>query len=174
MVEINRNKHNIEVNGIRFNNIPENLSSSFLSRLIVILDWNYELVNFDPNWNIFNFWWSKIFDISWNTFVVEYENQSDLIINKQIFEDKLKKEWFFSKELDNWRQIPEVFWDFEYNWKYYLILEALNKKTDEFDEELWIYKWVIISSQNYFWLHDDTINEIKGNSSTIWKIVDNK
>lgn len=82
--------------------------------------------------------------------MVEYSDISlrnqDIIFLKQRFEAA----WKFAKELEEKRQIPEFEWYFEYNWKYYTIVNWLNTLTDEINPEKWIYKWVILNPSKYF------------------------
>ncbi len=108
------NEINININNIEFKSVPDNLSSSFLNRLIFIIDWKYNIVNFDSKWKITTFDESrKIYDITWNVLLMEYNNNIILNKDKNLFDKNFVKEWFFSKRLKDWRQIPENYWNFE-------------------------------------------------------------
>jgi len=164
--QLNIKKSSTTVNGIDFTEIPENLSNSFLSRMIAILDWDYNLVNFNPSWNIVNFDNDrKLYNIAWNTFVIEYIDSWKRDNDKKILDRNFKSKWLFSEELENWRQVPETSWCFEYNWKSYLILEARNETTSENSESL--YNWVIINSSLYFWLSENSKEVV---NDTVWEI----
>lgn len=119
-----------------------------------MLEWNMNLINFKFNKIALN-WSADIFDIWWNLFVVEYSDISlrnqDIIFLKQRFEAA----WKFAKELEEKRQIPEFEWYFEYNWKYYTIVNWLNTLTDEVTPEKWIYKWVILNPSKYFEIENE-------------------
>jgi len=93
---------------------------------------------------------TNVFDMWWNFFVIEYDNRSlrdnDIDLLKQNFEE----DWKFAKELEKKRQIPTFDWYFEYDWKFYTIVDWLNKLTGEINSRLGIYKWVIVNPLKYF------------------------
>lgn len=109
----------------------------------------------------------EIFDMWWNFFVVEYNDETsrnkDVELLKQRFEESGK----FAKELEEKRQVPEFEWYFEYDWKYYIIVNWLNKLTDEVNPEKGVYKWVIINPGKYF----EVENEVKQIEWKIWDIL---
>jgi len=105
------------------------------------------------------FWidtWIEVFDMWGNLFVVEYEDVTirdrDIQLIKKSFQQKGK----FSQERKNERQIPEFDGYFDYNGKYYTIIDGLNALTDEINPEKWIYKWVIIHPSRYFQIHTES------------------
>jgi len=55
-----------------------------------------------------------------------------------------------STPIDDTRQIPEIAWNFEYGWKWYIILFPRNWFTDETLPERGIYRWVIVNPELYF------------------------
>lgn len=63
---------------------------------------------------------------------------------------------FKSKPLEWDRQIAESVWSFEYNGKYYLIVYPRNRKTDEINSNIGVYKGIIVNHWAY-------------NSSKIWE-----
>jgi hypothetical protein len=66
-----------------------------------------------------------------------------------------------SEKIDWDKQLAENTWNFEYNWKYYLVLNPYNPFTEETNPDLWIYKWIIIDSDKYFWINEKVEWEIK-------------
>jgi hypothetical protein len=155
---------------------------NFKAREIVFYEmkitWTYaKAIEQMIEWNNF-FVWEKtqkisfdaerqIFDMWWNSMVVEYENKeirdNDIILFKKYFKEK----WHFSEELENWRQVPEFDWYFDYKWKFYIIVDWLNKLTDETDSDLWIYKWVILNPEKFYWVSKIVKKEVDKN---IWKV----
>lgn len=100
----------------------------------------------------------EVFDMWWNFFVVEYNDEAgrnkDISLLKQRFEES----WKFAKELEEQRQVPEFEWYFEYNGKYYIIVNGLNKLTQEINPEKWVYKWVIVNPSKYFEVENEVQN----------------
>lgn len=129
-----------------------------------MLEWNIDLINFNFNKIELNDG-INVFDIWWNLFVVEYSDKflrdNDINLLKQRFQVA----WKFSKELEEKRQVPEFDWYFEYEGKYYTIVDWLNILTDEINPEKWVYKWVIVNPWRYFKVED----ELK---ETSWKVKD--
>jgi hypothetical protein len=72
-------------------------------------------------------------------------------------------DWFYAKELENKRQNPKYKWYFEYNWKHYIMIDWLNKLTDEINAEIWIYKWVIVNPEMYLKIKQSV-------EETSWKV----
>jgi len=122
------------------------------------------------------FWDRKeIFDVAWkwNSFVIEYEDSIERDNDIKLLKQKFELDWkHFTKLLENNRHIPELDWYFEYDWKYYVIVDWLNKLTDEVNESLWIYKWVIVSPNLYYWISEDSENRVKKTVEKVEKIID--
>ena len=74
-----------------------------------------------------------------------------------------------SEAIDEKRQIAENVWYFNYNWKYYLVLYPYNWLTDETNPDKWLYRWVIIDKEKYFWISEDTKEIVR---DMTWKIDD--
>lgn len=119
--------------------------------------WNYEEIIFLDK-SIIDFWSNLI--------LVEI-NKKDIEIRKKWFTDNFKKDGYFAKELENQRQIPKYKWYFEYEWKAYLMVDWLNKLTDEINENLWVYKWLVLDIDKYYWISEDSKNII---DDTEWKV----
>lgn len=107
----------------------------------------------------FIFWNTNIIDFWSNLLLVEITNLN-IENTKKWFTNKFEMDWYFSKELENKRQIPEYKWYFEYKWKIYIMLDWLNKLTDEINPEKWIYKWVIIEPNKYFEVESEVKNVV--------------
>lgn len=77
-----------------------------------------------------------------------------------------------SNPIDDTRQIPEIAWSFECEWKWYIILFPRNALTDETIPERGIYKWVIINPELYF--SDDAQKQVDEGSQRTGEILDGK
>jgi len=75
-----------------------------------------------------------------------------------------------SKPIDDTRQIPEIAWSFEYNWKWYIILFPRNTLTDETIPERGIYKGIIVSPELYF--SDEAQNQVDDGADATNRILD--
>jgi len=128
-----------------------------------ILNWNWNLIDFDENNNKWKFNNIVYYNIFGNNFILEYSSINDLIKDKSIFKSKFKmiENTLFSEKKDDWNHIPEYIWEFTFNWKEFLIVKWYNKLTDEINEDLWVYKWVIINPSVYFWINKKVEWEIK-------------
>jgi len=117
----------------------------------ILSKWNYEEIIFNGI-NIIDFWS--------NLFLVEIE-ENKLENYKKLLKKNFKQDWFFAKKLENNRQVPEYKWYFRYKWKTYIMVEGLNKLTEETNPELWIYKWVIVNPELYFWKVWEEVIEVE-------------
>lgn len=106
-----------------------------------------------------------VFDMWWNFYVVEYNDKSLRDIDIELLKQRFQEEGKFAKELEEKRQVPTFDWYFDYDWKYYTIVNGLNNLTDEFNSEKWVYKWVIVNPWRYFKVEDET-------KETSWKVKD--
>lgn len=122
-------------------------------------------VGFSSWVEIYHVWWK------WNHFVVEYNSKDERDKNIELLKKNFEMNWnIFSKELEEKRQIPEFQWYFDYEWKYYTILNWLNKLTDETNDNLWVFKWVILNPSKYYWISEiskEVVGEIEGKVDTI-------
>lgn len=109
----------------------------------------------------------EIFDMWWNFFVVEYSDETSRNEDVELLKQRFKESGKFAKELEEKRQVPEFEWYFEYNWKYYIIVNWLNKLTNEINPEKGVYKWVIVNPGKYF----EVENEVKQIEWKIWDIL---
>ena len=108
----------------------------------------------------------------WNFFLIESNNYEEMWKYKKYLEQNFTKTWELSSELiDNNKQNPEKSWYFEYNWKSYIVIQAYNKLTDEIDNKLWIYKWIIINPEKYFGLSWEVNSEIEEKSLKVDEIL---
>ena len=65
------------------------------------------------------------------------------------------------------KQIAEPVWYFDLDWKYYLIISPYNPFTKEINPDLWIYKWVIVNPELYFWKIWEEIKQVENNVDNI-------
>lgn len=145
--------------GSDFKVFERKISESFWNDIKYLLDWDknyFEEYRFDENRNIFHDWW--------NILIIEYTDKwlrdTDLLLNKKYFE---KDRVHFSKELDWWLQVGELCWVIDYKWKYYIILDWLNKLTSSVDNI--VFKWIIINPSSYF---KDDLQETQ--KEVVWKV----
>ncbi|MGE4444344.1 MAG: hypothetical protein AB7E37_05110 [Candidatus Altimarinota bacterium] len=130
------------------------ISGNFAGDIEDMLEGNTKLINFTFNYVELN-GNVNVFDIGGNLFVVEYSDETsrnkDVELLKQRFEESGK----FAKELEEERQIPEFEGYFDYEGKYYIIVNGLNKLTDEISPEKGVYKGVIVNPGKYFEVGDE-------------------
>jgi len=130
--------------------IPFNI----FKRIERYLVWKWNIPKFDEYRNIIDSIYSDYI-------LVEYNDKNirdrDIVNNSKINIINCLK----SEKIDWNKQLAENTWNFEYNWKYYLVLNPYNSFTDEINQNLWIYKWVIIDSDKYFWINEKVEWEIK-------------
>jgi hypothetical protein len=130
--------------------------------LLKILNWEYSIVNFNPTDKIFKLDNDrKIYNITWNVFSIEYTERLNLENDIKVFDELFVAKWYFSEKLDNWMQIPETYWNFEYNWKYYLILNARNKTINEISDIS--FNWVVLNPSKYLKIRQSV-------EETSWKV----
>lgn len=92
--------------------------------------------------------WNKtIYPLSGWLFLLEYVDIVDRDADAKIFREVFQKEWFFAQELPEGYQIPENAGEFEYNGKYFLILNSYNKQIDTNDS--FSIQWVILDIPSY-------------------------
>lgn len=127
-----------------------------------MLKWNTHLINFTFD-KISYDQDREIFDMWWNFFVIEYVSKKQRNSDMQLLKDKFQEEWKFAKELEQARQVPEIEWYFEFNWKFYIIINWLNKLTQEINSESWVYKWIVINPQKYFEIENEA-------QKVVWKV----
>lgn len=151
------------------------VTGNFATIIVEMVKWNFYFMH--KNTKKITFDTSKeIYDMAGNYFVIEYKFESERDSDIRWLKDNFKydeKEIFAKKIIDNWaiRQVPEYDWKFEYNWKYYLIIWALNKLTDEINPEKWLYKWIIIDYDKYYGLNKNVEAEIKETSDKVDELI---
>jgi len=135
---------------------------------------------FDEIWDYLAEWWKiqrfdnfrNVIDSIYSDYIlVEYVDKNirdkDINNNSKInIINSLK-----SEKIDWNKQLAENTWNFEYNGKYYLVLNPYNPFTDETNSNLWLYKWVIIDSDKYFWVGDDSKDIIEDTVNNIDDIL---
>ena len=107
------------------------------------------------------------------SFVISCGSGCAMTYNVKAIEDleKFKKvKVIMSESYENDRQIPEATWSFEYNWKFYLTIYNCNPLTEEINERLGVYKWMILNPQKYFEMQ----NELEKVSDKVWDILENE
>lgn len=142
----------------------EGIPFNIFKRIERYLLWEWNIPRFDENRNIIDSIYSDYIFIEYtdkNIRAKDINNNSKInIIN------------FLKSETIEWdKQLAENTWNFEYNWKYYLVLNAYNPFTDETDPEKWLFKWVIIDSDKYFWVSNDSKNIVDDTVDKVDKIL---
>ena len=119
--------------------------------------------NFDNN--------RKIIDSIYSDYIlIEYNNRSMRDKDKKLMQEKINIINPIKTEIIDWnKQIAEPVWYFDLDWKYYLVISPYNPFTDEINPELWIYKWVIVNPELYFWKIWGEIREIENKVDDILK-----
>jgi hypothetical protein len=130
-----------------------------------ILIWRPDIVDFDETENKKNFNDITLYHLFANNFLLEYDSEIKRSKNKKLFQEKFEpiEKSFNSVKQSDWNQIPQYYWEFEYEWKFYLITKAVNRVTnsDEINQEKWIYKWVIINPELYFWKVENQVDNVE-------------
>jgi len=156
---------------MKFNEIVE-INWQNIFKIDDYISWNKEIIVFDVKKdyapNVFNRyvnyllkWWKfnffdknrNILDWIYSDFIViEYNNKKDRDNDNNLMDNNINIiNPIKSEELDWKRQIAEPIWKLDLNWKYYLFLYPYNWTTSETNAKLWIYKWVIVNPELYFW-----------------------
>lgn len=141
-------------------NVPDWRPYNIFTETLRYLQWWWEMPKFDENRNINS-------DIYGKFLIIEYSNKeirdNDIKNNSKINKINILK----SEVIDGTRQVAENIWDFEYNWKYYLVTCPINKLTDEINPEKWLYKWIIVDYDKYYGLNKNVKAEIKETSDKV-------
>ncbi len=148
------------------------ITGNFAWDLLDMIKWDLRFVHTDTQ--KISFWDKNVYDMAWNYFIVEYTTDQQRNSDIQWISDNFKydeKEIFSEKIIEDWNtgQIPEYLWRFEHEGKKFLIINGLNKLTNEINPTKWIYKWVIISSDDY----SNASSKIKTVNSETWSQVNN-
>lgn len=135
------------------------------TRIERFLNGNWSIPNFNQDRNLTD-------NIYSNYILIEYSDKNirdnDIKNNSKInIINPIK-----SEAVDNDKQLAENVWNFEYNWKYYLVVYPYNALTDENNPNLWLYKWIIIDSDKYFWISEDSENRVKETVDKVDNILD--
>ncbi|MDD3645945.1 MAG: hypothetical protein PHH06_00895 [Candidatus Gracilibacteria bacterium] len=92
----------------------------------------------------------EVFDMGGNSMVVEYKDKQNRDNDIELLKKHFKSKGKFAEELENGRQIPEFDGYFDYDNRYYIVIDGLNRLTDEINPEKGIYKGVIVNPSKYF------------------------
>gem|GEM_PF-1897936 len=77
----------------------------------------------------------QIYDMQGNCFVVKYTNKITRDNDIQLLKQHFQKEGMFAKKREAERQIPDFEGYFDYDGKYYTIVDGLNALTDEISSQ---------------------------------------
>jgi len=125
--------------------IPEGIPLSMFNELVEYILENNEIPHFDGNRNIIE----KIYS---DYILIEYNDKKIRDKDKKLMQEKINIINPIKTDIIDWdKQIAEPVWYFDLNWKHYLIISPYNPFTEETNPELWIYKWVIVNPESYFW-----------------------
>jgi hypothetical protein len=130
-----------------------------------ILMWRPDIVYFDETENKKDFNDITLYHLFANNFLLEYDWEIERNKNKVLFQEKFEtiEKSFNSVEQSDWSQTPQYYWEFENEGKFYLITRAVNRvsDSDEINEKKWIYKWVIVNPELYFWETNKEVGWVK-------------
>jgi len=133
------------------------ITGSFSWCIEEMVKWNYYF-SWENTKKIHFYTWVEIYDMWGNLFVVEYADKTLRDRDIELLKTHFLSEGKFAKKLEQERQIPEFDGYFDYNGKYYTIVDGLNSLTDEVSPEKWVYKWVIIHPLKYFQVENEKKN----------------
>lgn len=110
-------------------------------------------------WEYLNNWWEMSeFDsertinkdrVYLATLLIEYTSRDVLDSDKRNNTQLQLKNPIQALPIDGTRQLGQNIGDFEWNWKYYLVVYTYNNLTDETIPERWVYKGVILDMDKY-------------------------
>lgn len=135
--------------------------------LEVVSSWIYEiymLVINEIDWKKFKYEdYSKmaqdeekiIWDLWVITYLYQFENEEKFEKYKSIITDLNELEWKF-----DWIQRPRIIWEFEYKWRYFLIVtnKELSIKAQEFDDMIQDPEKYLKISKERKWFSDKVSN----------------
>jgi len=133
------------------------ITGSFSGCIEEMVKWNYYF-SWENTKKIYFSRWVEIFDMWGNLFVIEYSDKITRDSDIELLKIHFQAEGKFAKKLENERQVPVFDGYFNYNGKYYTIVDGLNSLTNEVSPEKWVYKWVIISPSKYFQVEKEKKN----------------
>ena len=149
----------------KVSNVKEWVPYVWLKRIIKHLESWTQPTFFDNERSISLWVYSRWYSL------IEYSSKETRDIDEKLFDEKFKKvKVIMSESYENDRQIPEATWSFEYNWKFYLTIYNCNPLTEEINEKLWVFKWMILNPQKYF----EVQNELEKVSDKVWDILENE
>ena len=123
-------------------------------------EWN-SIPKFDDNRNIIDSIYSDYI-------LVEYNNENIRNKDIEIMNNKINITSPLRTEAIDWnKQLANPVWNFELKWKYYLVLNPYNPFSNEINKEKWIYKWVIVNPELYFWEASKKVDRVKGKFNDI-------
>lgn len=96
-------------------------------------------------------WTKEIKILSQWFFLAKYNTMEERNQDAKNFSKSHKKEWFFAEELPKWYQIPENAGTFEFEWRYFLILNAYNQQMETDDD--FSINWVVFDMPAYNLVH---------------------
>lgn len=139
--------------------IDTKMTSSSIGEALAFLKWErkYEEFILDNQ--------RKIHQFFWNTFIVEYKNKEIRDTDRNLLKKHFKPTRHLSQQEDDGSQVPETDFKVDYEWKYYLSVNAHLKLSNDTNLNKWVYKWVIFNPWISFPL-DTTIWNI------VWKVDD--
>ncbi|MDP2090667.1 MAG: hypothetical protein Q8K30_03635 [Candidatus Gracilibacteria bacterium] len=105
----------------------------------ILKESNYEKIIFNG---------MNIIDFGSNLLLLEFE-ENNIEEYKHLLNQNFEMVGFYAKELENKRQNPKYKGFFEYNGKHYIMIDGLNKLTDEINPDIGIYKGVIVNPEMY-------------------------
>lgn len=125
------------------------INADFARSIEMMVQWNNYFVwekakkiSFSP--------WIEIFDVPWNTFVLEFDDTEKRDMIMKSLRSHYRPTKYFSEVMEKDRQIPSIQWYFDHEWSSYIIVNARNKLTEETDPSKGIYQWVIVEPLQYF------------------------
>jgi hypothetical protein len=101
--------------------------------------------------DIEEFLWISIYDIWASIYLLEFNTELERDkVSEYLYSNFKPKNKISAQKLPWNRQTPENLCQFNYNQKYYIVINALNNITDEVNEKEWVYKWMhILNVKNF-------------------------
>lgn len=161
-----------EITSLKLSEDKEDYLNMRKKSIMNMIDWKWHLVNQKKEeTEVFLDWKLFMYELSWKDFVIFYENIKERENDMKLLNDNFKAKWIYSVKMEDWNQVPEIIWPFEYYWKIWLWIHArndLDNSKKEIDEK-WVYKWVVVKPELFF----KTKKTVEENKWKVEKIVIN-
>lgn len=144
LVTHNVNIHDAEYIESFYSNVLYFLEDKYLWKDSKSLEINYKKVLINDLITIYDLWW--------NGLLLEYNVEVKRNNDYKLFSKNFKSDWIRSVLLKNNTHFPATWWYFNFNKRYYTLVEGKNKLTNEISDI--VYRWIIINPLEYLYTNN--------------------